>query len=201
MEIFYRKEPMRIFYDMGALPVFRRPAVTVGSFDGVHRGHLFLLGVLRERAGALGGESIVVTFGDHPRRVLGSDEGLMELTPMEEKARLIEAAGIDNLIVMPFDTAVSQLPAEDFVRDFLAGRLGVRELVVGYNHKFGKNREGTPHFLGGVGEKYGFKIVETPQFSGGVGEKNEKISSTAIREALSRGDIDTAERMLGRKLG
>ena len=191
---------MRIFSDLKALPAFRRPVVTVGSFDGVHRGHLFLLDVLRGRAEAVGGESVVVTFGEHPRKVLDDGHDLRVLTSLDEKVRLLEAAGVDNLVVMPFDERVSRLSAEEFVRDFLVARLGVHELVVGYNHRFGKNREGTPLFLEGESRKYGFKIVEAPQFLGESGEKEEKISSTAIREALSRGDVATAERMLGRSL-
>ena len=189
-----RRGAMRVFRDMEVLPAFRQPVVTVGSFDGVHRGHLFLLGVLRERAAAGGGESVVVTFDDHPRRVLG--EGLRELTSLEEKTRLIEAAGVDNLVVMPFDEGVSQLSAEQFVRDFLVARLGVRELVVGYNHRLGRGREGDATVLGELGERYGFRVFHAPPFRDA---EDEKISSTAIRNALSSGDVEAAERMLGRK--
>lgn len=186
---------MRIFNDMDALPVFRVPVVTVGSFDGVHRGHLHLLGVLTQRAAACGGESIVVTFADHPRRVLRTSEEVMLLTSPDEKARLIAAAGVDNLIVMPFDEAVSQMPPEEFIRDFLVGRLGVRELVVGYNHRFGHDRSGDAAMLRGLKAKYGFAVYEASRLGG-----EEKISSTTIREAIKRGDTQAAERMLGRKL-
>jgi riboflavin kinase/FMN adenylyltransferase len=182
---------------MDRLPPLREPVVTVGSFDGVHRGHGFLLEILRERACEAGGESVVVTFGDHPRRVLGTGGDLRVLTPTDEKARLLEVAGIDNLVVMPFTEGISRLSAEEFVRDFLVARLGVRELVVGYNHKLGHDREGDPAVLSALGERYGFRVFCAPPFTDpAVG----KISSTAIRDALSRGDIAAAERMLGRKM-
>ncbi len=187
---------MRVFDDMSTLPEFGRPVVTVGSFDGVHRGHRFLLGVLGERAAAVDGESVVVTFGDHPRRVLETGGELVVLTPTEQKAALLERAGVDNLVVMPFDEKTARMSAEEFVRDFLVGRLGIRELVVGYNHRLGRNREGDADVLAALGEKYGFSVFRAPKF----GEGDEKISSTTIRDAISRGDTVAAERMLGRKL-
>ncbi|MDR2882793.1 MAG: FAD synthase [Alistipes sp.] len=194
---------MRVFDDMAALPVFRRPVVTVGSFDGVHRGHRFLLDILRRRAADCGGESVVVTFGDHPRRVLDTGADLRVLTPTAEKAELLSAAGVDNLVVMPFDESVARLSAGEFVRDFLVARLGVHELVVGYNHRLGCGREGDAEVLSGLGERYGFRVFRAPKFEPGCdrsGDHDERISSTAIRNAISRGDTATAERMLGRKL-
>jgi FAD synthase len=205
---------MKIFTDMNALPPFFRAVVTVGSFDGVHRGHRFLLDVLRRRAQQIEGETVVVTFDEHPRRVLGTAGEMMVLTSTDEKARLIAEAGIDNLVVLPFDAGVAGLSADDFVRDFLVARIGVRELVVGYNHRLGRGREGDADVLGVLGEKYGFSVHRAPKFEG-VGLENsdflsgdpskkgggdEKISSTAIRAAIARGDLATAERMLGRKL-
>ncbi len=188
---------MRVLSDMSALPAFRRPVVTVGSFDGVHCGHLFLLDILRQRAAAVGGESVVVTFGDHPRQVLGTGEELRVLTPIAEKTRLLEAAGVDNLVVMPFDKEVARQSAEEFVREFLLGRLGMFELVVGYNHHLGRGREGDAAELTALGQRFGFDVCLAPRFEPG-GASEEKISSTAIRNALARGDTATAERMLGR---
>lgn len=192
---------MKVFDDMNSLPAFRAPVVTVGSFDGVHRGHQFLLDILKRRTEAAGGESVVVTFSNHPRRVLEAGEKLRVLTSLEEKSRLLGAAGVDNLVVMPFDEGVSRLSAEKFVRDFLVGRLGVRELVVGYNHRLGRNREGDAEVLSALGAKYGFGVFCVPKFEGGEdGAGAEKISSTAIREALACGDTAAAERMLGRAM-
>jgi riboflavin kinase/FMN adenylyltransferase len=181
---------------MDALPRLREPVVTVGSFDGVHRGHRFLLDILRQRADLADGESVVVTFGEHPRRVLESDGELRVLTSPAEKAALLAEARVDNLVVMPFTEATSRLSAEEFVRDFLVARLGVRELVVGYNHRLGHDRQGDAEVLRSLGERYGFRVFCAPRFEA----EGEKISSTTIRRALSAGDTTTAERMLGRKL-
>lgn len=195
---------MKIYTDMTSLPVLRRPVVTVGSFDGVHLGHRFLLDAVKRRAALNGGETVVVTFAEHPRRVLEADGKLRVLTPAEEKARLLEATGVDHLVVMPFDQGVSRRSAEEFVRDFLVGGLGIGELVVGYNHRLGRDREGDAAILKELGEKYGFSVFCVPRFEANGADSDssgyEKISSTAIREALSRGDTETAERMLGRHI-
>jgi riboflavin kinase/FMN adenylyltransferase len=184
---------MKVFSDLDALPAFTRPVVTVGSFDGVHMGHRHLLAILRARAEASGGESVVVTFAEHPRRVLNAGEELMLLTTPDEKAALLAAAGVDNLVVMPFDEGVAGMSPEEFIRDFIVGRLGARELVVGYNHRFGHAREGSAEMLRRLEGVYGFRIVEATRFG------DEKISSTEIRRAIARGDMAAAEKMLGRK--
>lgn len=187
---------MRTFFDIDALPVFRSPVVTVGSFDGVHRGHRHLLGIMRDRAGETGGETVVVTFADHPRRVLDKKDDVKLLTSTEEKAMLIEKEGVDNLVVLPFDKAMSALSPEDFIRRIVVGKLGAKELVVGYNHRFGAGRAGDAKTLKGLESTYGFRIVEASQFA----PDGEKISSTEIRRAIERGDTKTAERLLGRKM-
>jgi len=151
--------------------------------------------VLRERARAADGESVVVTFGNHPRRVLG--EGLMELTTTDEKRALVATAGVDNLVVVPFTPEVARLSAERFVSDFLVARLGVHELVVGYNHRLGHDREAGADVLCELGARYGFGVYRAPRFEDDV---DEKISSTEIRRAIARGDLAAAERMLGRRL-
>lgn len=192
---------MKIFTDIGALPRFREPVVTVGSFDGVHRGHRYLLDIVRDRALQADRESVVVTFATHPRTLLEPKDEVKMLTSLEERALLIEEAGVDNLVVIPFDREFSGLEPEEFVRDFLVQKLGVQELVVGYNHRLGRDRTGDVDVLRGLGEKYGFSVYEASKFeSSEVGLVGEKISSTAIRQALARGDKELAERMLGRKL-
>lgn len=188
------QEGMRVFTDMAALPVFDNPVVTVGSFDGVHLGHLHLLEIMRERAHESGGETVVVTFASHPRKVLKSEDELGLLTSLNEKAFLLDREGVDNLVVMPFDEATSRLSPEDFLRDFLIGRLGAKELVVGYNHHFGHGKEGSAAMLRGLEAKYGFRICEALPIAGRHGEK---ISSTAIREAVAKGEMRQAERLLG----
>jgi riboflavin kinase/FMN adenylyltransferase len=184
---------MRVFFDSDPFLVFRNPVVTVGSFDGVHSGHAHLLGIMKERAAETGGETVVVTFAQHPRHVLHAKDEVSLLTSLKEKALLLERQGVDSLYVMSFDEAVSRLSGEQFLRDVLIGRLGARQLVVGYNHHFGRNKEGDAAMLRELEAKYDFRIHEAPQFRSGT----DKVSSTVIREAVSAGDMATAARLLG----
>ena len=166
---------MRVFYGFDALPHFVRPTVTVGSYDGVHSGHLALLRTVAGRARAQGGESVVLTFEPHPRVTLGRADGLRLLTSLEEKIYLLGQQGIDNLIVIPFDKAFSALAPDTFIRDYLVGRIGAETLVVGFNHRFGRDKQGSYDYLGSHG--FGLEVVE-------VGECDvdaEKVSSTVIR--------------------
>lgn len=170
---------------------------TVGSFDGVHLGHVHLLDVLKERARAAGGESVVVTFSAHPRRNIDPSSEIRELTSADQKWSLIAAQGIDRVVVLPFDEATRAMTAEEFVCEILVGRLAMEELVVGYNHRLGRDRSGDAEMLRELGRQYGFRVFEASEFAlAGV----EKVSSSAIRQALASGDIALAEKMLGRKI-
>ena len=128
---------MRVFHGFEHLPRFIRPAVTVGSYDGVHRGHRALIERLVAEARAQGGESIVLTFEPHPRITLGRAEGLQLLTTLEEKVALLAGLGVDNVIVIPFDRRFSALSSLEFVEEYLIGRVGAETLVAGFNHRFG----------------------------------------------------------------
>ena len=181
---------MRVFYGFDALPHFVRPTVTVGSYDGVHSGHLALLRTVARRARAQGGESVVLTFEPHPRVTLGRADGLRLLTSLEEKIYLLGQQGIDNLIVIPFDKTFSALAPDTFIRDYLVGRIGAETLVVGFNHRFGRDKQGSYDYLGSHG--FGLEVVE-------VGECDvdaEKVSSTVIRRLVAQGDMARAARLL-----
>lgn len=182
---------MRVFRGFDALPRFTRPAVTVGSYDGVHLGHRALIERLVAEARARGGESIVVTFDPHPRVTLGSAEGLRLLTTPEEKAALLEGLGVDNLIVIPFDRTFSALSGREFVERYLVGRLGAEVLVAGYNHRFGHDR---CHCDALPAES--LKIVQVCECV----VDGHHVSSTVIRRLLDAGDITEAERLLGHPL-
>ena len=185
-----RQTDMRVFYGFDALPHFTRPAVTVGSYDGVHSGHLALLRTVTGTAHAQGGESIVLTFEPHPRITLGRAEGLRLLTSLEEKIYLLGRQGIDNLIVIPFDKVFSALSPDEFVRDYLIGRIGAETMAVGFNHRFGRDKQGSYDYLGTHG--YGLRVVE-------VGECDvdaEKVSSTVVRRLVAQGDMARAARLL-----
>ncbi len=182
---------IRIFHGFDALPEFRHAAVTVGSYDGVHRGHLTLIKKLNEEAKKLGGESIVLTFDPHPRITLHRAEGLVILTDLEQKAALLEASGVDNLIVIPFDERFSVLSGEEFVSQYLIGKLGAECLVAGYNHRFGHDRLDCRDL-----HIEGLKVVRVEAcVIDGV-----KVSSTVIRNLVAEGRVKEAEELLGHPL-
>ncbi len=182
---------MKVFRGFDNLPTFRHPVVTVGSYDGVHRGHRVLLDRLVTEARKIGGESIVVTFEPHPRIALGKAEGLQLLTTLDEKAALLEAIGVDNLIVAPFDRQFAALSGAEFAEEYLCKKLGAEMLVAGYNHRFGHDRiDGTT--LGN--SRLRVIRVEACEIEG------VRVSSTIIRRLLAAGDTATAERLAGHTL-
>lgn len=184
---------MKVFYGFDRLPSFGHAAATVGSYDGVHDGHRVLLDRVAEQARRSGGESIVLTFDPHPRITLGTQEGLRLLSSIGEKRCLLERLGIDNLIVIPFDRAFSRIPSEVFLREYLIGRVGVENLVVGFNHRFGRDKEGDYRQLAALHEKFGFRVTEVAEYDIDA----ERVSSTLIRRLILAGEMERAARMLG----
>ena len=181
---------MKVVWGFDNPPVLHNAVATVGSYDGVHRGHRILLGEVVNRAKECGGESVVLTFEPHPRITLGNDDGLLLLSTFEEKCRLLEQVGVDYVIVIPFDEAFSRLSREEFTDDYLVGKLGIKQLVVGYNHHFGHNKEGNHSFL----QQHGaLQVVQVAQYTDNGG----KISSTVIRKAMADGDMALAQQLLG----
>jgi len=170
------------------------PVVTLGIFDGVHRGHKTLLSKLVRKAGESKGESVVITFSPHPRMVLGSGHSpLLLLTTMPEKIRLLEKEGIDHLVVLEFNEQFSRLSACDFVKEILVDKIGTKHLLLGYNHHFGSKGEGNFNTIVQCSELFDF-IVEQVQ---GFQTEEGAISSSRIREALTEGRLDAANNMLG----
>ena len=170
------------------------PVVTLGIFDGVHRGHMALLNSLVSRARMAGGESVVVTFSPHPRLVLDRhNTNISFLTTMDEKIVLLEKANIDHLIVIEFTREFSEIPACDFVKDILVGKIGTRHLIIGYNHHFGRRGEGDFNTIKKCSEELDF-VVEQVQ---GFHTEEGAISSTSIRDALLNGKLDEANKWLG----
>lgn len=181
---------MRVIRAIEDLPRFRCGVATVGSYDGVHRGHRVLLDEVVARAKRCGGESVVLTFEPHPRITLGDAEGLQLLTSLDERCALLEEIGIDYVVVIPFDRAFSQLSHEEFVNEYLIGKLHLSQFVVGYNHRFGRNNEGNYSYLV---EQGGLQVVEVPQYRC----EGDKVSSTIIRQTISEGDMARATQLLG----
>lgn len=184
---------MRVFNGFEHTALIPRPVVTIGSYDGVHRGHREILSHLKALARARKGESVVVTFHPHPRLVLGRGEGLRLLTTLPEKLELLEQAGIDNVIVAPFTESFSKLGAEEFIRDYLVETLHLDTLTVGYNHHLGHNQQGDPGSLERLAHKFGFRLEKMPQQR----VDDRKVSSTVIRELVSTGRLEEAARYLG----
>ncbi len=172
----------------------KTPVVTIGTFDGVHLGHRKVLRKLIDIAEEKGGESVLFTFYPHPRLIINPEEkNLRLLTTLKEKITLLEYIGIDHIIVYPFTKEFSELPYNQFVKEVLVDRIEASHLVVGYDHKFGKNREGGFEYLTECARQYNFEISKLDALL--VNEMN--VSSTKIRNAIEAGDFTTANQYLG----
>ena len=170
------------------------PVLTVGTFDGVHLGHRKIIARLHDLAKAINGESVIFTFDPHPRKIVAPAEtNLRLLTTLDEKIELFEQSGIDHLIVYPFTPEFAQLTYEQFVEQILVGQIHTKSLVVGYDHKFGRGRQGDFEFLKECADRHEFQIEKLDVLL--VNESN--VSSTKIREAIQIGDFATANAFLG----
>jgi riboflavin kinase/FMN adenylyltransferase len=172
----------------------RNPVLTIGNFDGVHRGHLALFERVKERALAIGGKAVVLTFDPHPLKVMSPQDAPPLITSTQQKLELIGASGIDVLVCIPFTRAFSRISARDFVRGCLVGRIGVREIVVGYDYSFGHRREGNIDLLREMGTEHGFQVHAIDQ----IRIDDTPVSSTVIRRRVQSGDIRAASELLGR---
>jgi len=188
---------MQVHFDINRLPIFRNAVITVGAFDGVHTGHRKIIEQLKACSATVGGESVIITFHPHPRTVVKSDSGLQMLTSFSEKLYHLELSGVDHLVVIPFTETFASQSAENYVRDFLVAKFHPHSIVIGYDHRFGKGREGDYKLLEKLGKIYGYEVREIPEQV-----LNEiTVSSTKIRKALIDGDIDTANACLGYEFG
>lgn len=171
----------------------KSPVLTIGNFDGVHKGHLALFEKVRSRAAFLGGDSVVMTFDPHPLRVMKPGSAPPSITPTGLKLELIEAAGIRVIVCLPFSKSFAEISAERFIEDILVGRIGIKEIVTGYDYSFGRGREGDADFLRREGERLGFKVHQLGQ----VYVEDAPVSSTAIRSLVKQGLIPEANELLG----
>jgi riboflavin kinase/FMN adenylyltransferase len=171
-----------------------RTVLTIGNFDGVHLGHREIFRRVVDQARALQGTAVVMTFEPHPLRLLAPDKAPLRLNTPEEKVRLLAASCIDLLVVLNFTRELAEMPAEDFVREILVRRLGVRHLIVGYDYAFGRDRQGDTAFLAGQARLHGFtlEILEP------IMAEQQAYSSTAIRRILREGRVADAIKVLGR---
>lgn len=184
---------MKIFNSIQEFTSASKTIITLGTFDGVHKGHKSILEKIILSSRNADSESVVLTFFPHPRMVLQQNTDIKLLNTIEEKALLLERYGIDNLIIHPFDHAFSRLTAEEFVKDILVNQLNISKIIIGHDHRFGRNRTATIDDLILYGKEYGFEVEQISAL-----EINEvSVSSTKIRNALNDGYLETANRFLG----
>ena len=184
---------MKIYYDIENFKKVPNAVVTIGTFDGVHRGHQEILRNMVNRARELRGESVVVTFYPHPRQVLSHDSSIRFISTQEEKIRLLETLGIDNLIIIKFTKEFAAKSSEDFIKDYIVKNIQPAVLIIGYDHHFGKGRTGDFEMLNELGSQYHFKVEKIQEQD----VDNVAVSSTKIRHFLVDGDIKNANKLLG----
>lgn len=184
---------MNIFRNLENLPTFKNAVVTIGSFDGVHVGHQEIIARVNDLAKQRKGESVLFTFHPHPRMVVNENYQIQLLSPLEEKFELLKKYGLNNVVVAPFTRTFSEQSPEAYILDFLVAKLQAATIVIGYNHRFGKNRVGDIHLLKKMGEEHGFEVAEISKQL----VDDLSVSSTKIRNALLEGEVATACALLG----
>ncbi len=186
---------MQVFHGLQAVQrKLKNPAITIGNFDGVHKGHQALFQKVKQLAEQLHGDSVVMTFDPHPLEVLFPEKAPSFITSHRRKLDLIASCGIDATIVVPFDHEFSKMSAREFVEIVLVEKIGVKAIIVGHDYRFGHSREGNIAFLRRLGEQHGF-TVETVS---GISVNDTVVSSTAIRTMIANGDVKHANKLLGR---
>ena len=185
---------MQVYHDIADFKRLANAVVTIGTFDGVHLGHRKIINRLKEVAAQNGGETVILTFFPHPRMILHpEDQNLKLITTIAEKAALLAELGIDHLIITPFSRDFSNLAAEDYVSEILVNRIGTKKIVIGYDHRFGKDRSGGLPELQAFAPRYGFEVEEIPEQD----VNDVAVSSSRIRKSLLNGEIELADQFLG----
>jgi riboflavin kinase/FMN adenylyltransferase len=185
---------MKIYHNINEFKAVKNAVVTIGTFDGVHLGHRKIIERLKELADECGGETVILTFFPHPRMILHpEDESLKLINTIHEKAALLEQLGIDHLIITPFSRDFSNQSPEAYIRDVLVNTIGTKKIVIGYDHRFGKDRAGGFDDLLRLSTAYGYDVVEIPEQD----INDVAVSSTLIRDALLNGAIELANNFLG----
>jgi riboflavin kinase / FMN adenylyltransferase len=185
---------VKIFKDLESIKEVKNPVLTIGTFDGVHQGHRAIINRVNEIAQKIGGESTLLTFYPHPRKVLFGDDSVKLITTVEEKAELLQHEGIENFIIYPFTFEFSRMSSLEYVRDIIVNGIGAKVVVVGYDHHFGRNREGGMEQLLEFSKLFDFSVEEISAEQ----IDNVKVSSTKIRAAIEEGEIELANSFLTR---
>ncbi|MFN8356492.1 MAG: bifunctional riboflavin kinase/FAD synthetase [Spirosomataceae bacterium] len=185
---------MKVYYGVQEFKPLPYAVVTSGTFDGVHLGHQKILSRLHEVTAQTGGMSVLITFHPHPRMVIQGAKDLQLLSTIDEKIELLERFGVQHLVIIPFNREFSELSSEEFINQILLEKIGTKKLVIGYDHRFGRNREGGFDYLSQNAHRYGFEIEEIPRQD----LEHVTISSSKIRKSLLEGDVHHATDLLGR---
>lgn len=192
--VLHQHKKMKVHHNILELPQFERAVLTIGTFDGVHLGHRKIIEQLVNEANRVNGTSIVLTFFPHPKHVVGNNsEAVLLLNTLEEKVKLLSEAGVDHLVVTPFTAEFAELSAENYIKDFLVKSFNPHTLIIGYDHRFGKNRIGDFNMLQKYSTEFGYNVMEVPEHV----LAHIKISSTQIRKQLLLGNVEQANELLG----
>jgi riboflavin kinase/FMN adenylyltransferase len=185
---------MQVHYNIDQLPVFKNAIITIGTFDGVHMGHRQIIDKLKSEALANNGESVIITFHPHPRKVVSSAIlGIRLINTLDERIELLRQSGIDHLVVVPFTDMFANQPADEYIKDFLVEKFRPHTVIIGYDHRFGRDRLGDYRLLEKRAAEYNYILKEIPKHI----LDDISISSTNIREAILHNDIATATKLLG----
>ena len=185
---------MQIHRDISNLPVFKNAVITIGTFDGVHLGHRQIIDSLKEEAAKASGESVIITFHPHPRKVVSSViTGVRLINTLAERIELLEKTGIDHLVIVPFTDFFANQTAEEYIRDFLVVNFKPHTIIIGYDHRFGKERAGDYKMMEEKALIYNYSLKEIPEHILNA----IKVSSSNIRNALLHGNIEEANNFLG----
>jgi riboflavin kinase/FMN adenylyltransferase len=186
---------MKIYNDISEIEVNKNTILSLGTFDGIHLGHKQIIKTVVEKASVNRCRNFLITFYPHPRSIISKDSSVKLLATTEEKISILESLGIKNLLIIKFTDEFSQITADDFILNYIINGIGIREIVIGFDHHFGKGRSGNKDTLKKFGEKYNFMVSE-------IGEckiNGETVNSSKIRKALSEGNIESANSYLGRR--
>ncbi|WP_018615166.1 bifunctional riboflavin kinase/FAD synthetase [Segetibacter koreensis] len=185
---------IQVHRDLQHLPNFKNAVITIGTFDGVHLGHQQIIKLLKKEADNIGGETIIITFYPHPRKIVTHGKSDVKiLNTLNEKIELLDKKGVGHLVVVAFNDEFANQSAEEYLENFLVKKFHPHTIIIGYDHRFGKNRLGDYHLLEKMGDKFNYRVKEIPEHV----LNHITISSTKIREALLKSDIGTANTYLG----
>lgn len=184
---------MQVHWQLEQLPAFQQAVITIGTFDGVHEGHQKIIRAMKQEAERVNGETVLITFHPHPRKIVQPDQPLQLINTPGEKIALLQKAGIDHLVIVPFTAAFSEQSAEEYIRDFLIRNFHPHTIIIGYDHRFGKDRTGDYRLMEEKAGVYHYELLEIPKHV--LDEIG--VSSTKIRRAIIGSDVETANKLLG----